>query len=44
MKKRSAIVQTVAAAWMVTVIGTAFLGLVIAIVNLIIGNYHYPYF
>jgi hypothetical protein len=44
MKKRSAIVETMAAAWMVTVIGTAFIGLVIAIVNLIIGNYVYPYF
>ena len=43
MKKR-AIVETVAAVWMVTVIGTAFLGLAIAVVNLIIGNYVYPYF
>jgi hypothetical protein len=43
MKKRSAIVETLAAAWMVTVIGTAVLGLLIAVVNLVIGNYVYPY-
>lgn len=36
--------RLVAAVWMLVVFATAFLGLAVAIVNLITGNYHFPYF
>jgi hypothetical protein len=38
------IVNFVAATWMLVVVGTAFFGLVFAIVNLVMGNFIYPYF
>jgi hypothetical protein len=41
--KKSAVIEMVAAVWMVTVIGAAFIGLGVAVFNLITGNYIYPY-
>lgn len=42
--KKQAVVETLAAVWMTLVIGAAVLGMVVSIVNLIIGNYHSPSF